>query len=171
MKKTMSRRLFLGSVAGLAAVALLPVPARAQVTFNVLKKKGTDFPYKMSDQQWREKLGEDSYMVLRGGDNEKAGTSPLLRERRKGRYACAGCGQAIFSSGAKMMANDYPTFRAPLNLKLIRTSVDFGILLPRTEVHCANCGGHLGYKFMVDGKGAETWRYEINGAALVFLPA
>ncbi|HEU4839014.1 MAG TPA: peptide-methionine (R)-S-oxide reductase [Micavibrio sp.] len=169
----MTRRLFLGSALGAAAMALLPRLAMAEdlVTFNFLKKKGTDFPYKLTDRQWRDKLGAEGYEVMRLNENETSGTSPLLRERRKGMYLCRGCGQPIFSSSAKMMASDYPTFRQPLNLKVIRTARDFGIILPRTEVHCANCGGHLGFKMLIDGEGAETWRYPINGSSLVFQPA
>lgn len=173
MKKHMTRRLFLGSALGVAAIALMPRLAMAEdfVTFNFLKKKGTDFPYKLTDQQWRDKLGPEAYEVMRLNENETSGTSPLLRERRKGTYSCRGCGQAIFSSAAKMMASDYPTFRAPLNMKVIRTARDFGIILPRTEVHCSNCGSHLGFKMLIDGEGAETWRYPINGIALTFQPA
>jgi len=175
MKNLMTRRLFLGGAFGALALSLMPKLALADidqyVTFNFLRKKGTDFPYKQTEDQWRKKLTAEAYDTLRNGENETSGSSPLLRERRKGKYLCGGCGQAIFSSGAKTMANNYPTFRSPLNLKLIRTSRDFGILLPRTEVHCANCGGHLGYKFLIDGEGAEIWRYEINGASLTFQPA
>ncbi len=173
MKKQMTRRLFMGGALGALALTLVPSLAKAEdlVTFNFLKKKGTDFPYKLTDQQWRDKLGPLGFEVMRLNENEDAGTSPLLRERRKGTYSCRGCGQSLFSSSAKVMANDYPTFRQPLNLKVIRTSRDFGIILPRTEVHCSNCGGHLGFKMLIDGEGAETWRYPINGAALAFQPA
>ncbi len=172
MKKAFDRRSFLQTALGAAALAFLPLPAKADlVTFNFLKKKGADFPFKLTEAQWREKLGDADYAILRGGENETSGTSPLLKERRKGTYLCRGCGQPLFSSNAKVMANDWPTFRAPLNMKVIRTSADFGILLPRTEVHCANCGSHLGYKFMVDGQGAENWRYPINGVSLTFRPA
>jgi peptide-methionine (R)-S-oxide reductase len=173
MKKRMTRRLFLGSALGAGAMALLPRLAIAEdlVTFNFLKKKGTDFPYRLTDRQWRDKLGPEGYEVMRLNKNETSGTSPLLRERRKGTYLCRGCGQPLFSSSAKMMASDYPTFRQPLNLKVIRTARDFGIILPRTEVHCANCGGHLGFKMLIDGEGAETWRYPVNGSSLTFQPA
>jgi len=171
MTNIVSRRLFLGTAIGLVAYALMPARAMADlVNFNFLKKKGANFPYQLSDQKWREKLGDEDYAVLRMGENETAGTSPLLRERRKGTYACKGCGTGLFASSAKQMTNDYPTFRAPIDAKRLGLSTDFGIVLPRTEVHCKNCGSHLGYKFLVDGEGTEVWRYAINGASLAFQP-
>lgn len=170
--QTLSRRYFLGSALGLFAAALLPLPARADwLNVNFLKKKGADFPYKLSETEWRKKLGPKAYAVLREGDNETAGTSPLLRERRRGVYACAGCGVELFASSAKQMANDYVTFHAPIDPKRLGLSTDFGIILPRPEVHCKNCGSHLGYKYMVDGEGASLWRYALNGTSLIFIAA
>ncbi len=164
-----SRRLFLGTALGFAALALLPGRAMADlVNFNFLKKRGADFPYKMSEQEWRAKLGNEAYAIMRDGENETAGTSPLLRERRKGVYSCRGCAQPLFSSTAKRMANDWPTFRMPIDRKFIGLASDFGIILPRTEVHCKNCGSHLGYRFATEEPSAETWRYAINGTSLVF---
>ncbi len=172
MKNKISRRYFLGTALGLFAAALLPLPARANwVNFNFLKKKGAVFPYALSEAEWRKKLGDEAYEVMRMGENETAGTSTLLKERRKGVYACKGCGVELFASNAKQMANDYVTFRAPIDPKRLGLSTDFGIILPRTEVHCKNCGSHLGYKFLVDGEGAEIWRYAINGTSLIFITA
>lgn len=172
MDKIFTRRLFLGSALGVAALALLPGRAMADiVNFNFLKKRGANFPYVLSERQWREKLGDEGFAVLRNGENETSGTSPLLRERRKGIYACRGCDQPIFASSSKRMSNNFPTFRDVLNRKAIGLSTDFGIILPRTEVHCANCGSHLGYRFATEEPAAETWRYEINGTSLSFHPA
>lgn len=171
-QKSLTRRLFMAGLAGAAAAAVVPSSAMADiVNFNFLKKKGANFPYNLSEAEWRRRLGNEGYAILRGGENETAGTSSLLKERRKGIYACRGCGEPLFTSQSKVMANDWPTFRAPVSHKAVGTSRDFGIILPRTEVHCANCGSHLGYKFMVESPGAETWRYPINGASLVFRPA
>lgn len=171
MKNDISRRYFVGTALGLVALALMPGVAKANiddyVRFNFIRRRGDNFPYKLSEAEWRKRLGDEGYRILREGENEKAGTSPLLKERRKGSYACGGCGTKIFSSTAKVMSNDFPTFRAPISRKLIGLSTDFGIVLPRTEVHCANCGGHLGYRFAADNA-AETWRFAINGAALRF---
>ncbi len=172
LKHSMTRRLFLGTALGLAALPLLFGRAKADlVNFNFLKKKGANFPYTMPEAEWRKKLGDEAYDILRGGENETAGRSPLLRERRKGLYACRGCGVELFSSNAKLMSNDYPAFRYPIDVKQVGLSADFGIILPRTEVHCKNCGSHLGYKFLIDGEGAETWRYSINGTSLLFIAA
>jgi peptide-methionine (R)-S-oxide reductase len=173
MKHSLTRRYFLGTALGLAALAALPLPALAEdwVRFNFLRKKGDNFPYKLTEAQWRERLDASSYAALRDGENEIAGTAPLLRERRKGVYACKGCGQSLFHSSAKTLTNDWPTFRKPVSRKAIGLSTDFGIILPRTEVHCANCGGHLGYRFATEEPSSETWRYAINGLSLVFQPA
>ncbi len=172
MKKTSSRRYFLGTALGFAALTLLPFRARADelVRFNFLRKRGDNFPYKLSEGEWRQKLGDEAYAILRDGENETAGTSDLLRERARGVYACRGCETPVFSATAKTMSNDWPTFRQPIQRKAIGLSTDFGIILPRTEVHCANCGGHLGYRFAADNA-AETWRYVINGRALHFQPS
>lgn len=172
MKHTISRRYFMGTALGLFAAVLLPIPARADlVNFNFLRKKGAVFPFRLSEQDWRKKLGDEGYRILRMGENETSGTSPLLRERRKGVYACGGCGVELFSSSARQMTNDYPAFREPIDPKRLGLSTDWGIILPRTEVHCKNCGSHLGYKFLVDGEGASLWRYSINGASLMFVLA
>lgn len=175
MKQNLSRRSFLGAIAGVSALALMPLPAYAEledyVRFNFLRKKGTNFPYKLSEKEWRKKLGDEAYTIVREGENETAGTSPLLRERRKGTYLCKGCGQPVFASSAKTMTNDWPTFRTVLNRKSIGLSTDFGIILPRVEIHCANCGGHLGYRFATEGPSSETWYYAINGLSLSFQPA
>ncbi len=169
MTKTFSRRLFIGTALGLTGLALVPGAALADiddyVRFNFLRKRGDNFPFKLSEDEWRKRLGDYAYAILRDGENETAGTSNLLRERRKGTYGCRGCNAPIFSSNAKLMANDFPTFRAPISRKVIGLSSDFKIVLPRTEVHCANCGGHLGYRSTADNA-AETWRYAINGSAL-----
>lgn len=169
--KTFSRRSFLGLSASVAALALLPSMAFAAlddyVRFNFLRKRGDNFPFKLTEAEWRKRLGDYAYAILRDGENETAGTSTLLRERRKGTYHCRGCNAPIFSSNAKQMSNDFPTFRQPLSRKAIGLSSDFKVVLPRTEVHCANCGGHLGYRSSPDDA-ATTWRYTINGSALRF---
>jgi peptide-methionine (R)-S-oxide reductase len=175
MKKAFSRRYFLGTALGALAVAMIPFPAFAAledyVRLNFIRKRGDNFPYKLSEAEWRKKLGDEAYAILRDGENETAGTSDLLRERRKGTYLCRGCSQPVFSSNAKTMSNDWPTFRVPVSRKAIGLSTDFGIILPRTEVHCSNCGGHLGYRFATEAPSSSTWFYAINGRSLTFQPA
>lgn len=171
MKHTLSRRFFVGTALGFAALALVPGSALAAlddyVRFNIIRKRGDNFPYKLSEAEWRKRFNPIEYAIIRDGGNETAGTSDFIRERRKGTYSCRGCNTPIFSSNAKVMANDFPTFRAPLSRKVIGLSSDFKAILPRTEVHCANCGGHLGYRACADNA-AETWRYSINGTSLRF---
>lgn len=170
MTRPITRRFFLGSALGLFGAMLVPSLAQADlVNFNFLKKKGAVFPYTLPEAEWQRKLGPEAYEIMRMGENETAGNSPLLRERRRGVYACRGCGVELFTSTSKLMTNDYPTFRSAIDTKRLGLSTDFGIVLPRTEVHCINCGSHLGYKFMTDGEGAETWRYAINGTSLMFI--
>ncbi len=171
-QKTTSRRLFLAGAAGVAVTALMAGKAWAlDVDVNVLKKKAASFPYALSDAQWRSKLSPEAYTVLREGENETAGTSPLNFVRKKGTYHCAGCDQLLFQSSARYEAKvGLPSFYQPVNPKVLAKSVDFGILLPRTEVHCTNCGSHLGYVFN-DGPPQTGWRYSINGLALTFKPA
>ena len=168
MTAPITRRMFVTTALGAACLALTPGRALADlINFNFLKKKGAVFPYQLTERQWRDMLGP-AYDIVRGGENETAGTSVKIRERREGTYHCRGCDQPLFSSSAKVMANDYPTFRAPIDARRLGSSADFGIVLPRTEIHCKNCGSHLGYKFMVDDNAAETWRYAINGTSLTF---
>lgn len=171
MKNTLSRRYFLGTALALIGASMLPGMAWAAiddyVQFNILRKRGDNFPYKLSDTEWRKRLNDIEYAIIRDGGNEEAGTSNFIRDRRKGIYSCRGCNAPVFSSNAKLMANDFPTFRAPISRKAIGLSSDFKAVLPRTEIHCANCGGHLGYRSSADNA-AETWRYSINGTSLRF---
>lgn len=172
MRQTYDRRRFLLGGTILAIGAMMPSMARAlDVNVNVLKKKAESFPYTLTDEQWRAKLSPEAYAVLRGGENEKAGTSPLNFMRKKGTYLCGGCGVALFSSNARYEAKvGLPSFYKPIDPRRLGKSVDFGILLPRTEIHCTNCGSHLGYVFN-DGPAQTGWRYSINGNALTFKPA
>lgn len=169
----MSRRLFIGAALGACAgAALIPSGAWAlDINVNILKKKDGEFPYQLTDAQWRGKLSPEAYRVLREAGTEPAGSSPLYDEKRKGIYHCAGCGAALFSSETKYQScTGWPSFWAPVSAKAVDTSTDFKIVVPRTEVHCANCGGHLGHKFD-DGPPQSGWRYCMNGVALDFRPA
>ena len=120
-----------------------------------------------SEQEWREKLTEPQFRVLREHGTEPAGTSPLNREKRQGIFRCAGCGAELFSSEAKFESGTgWPSFFAPLN-GAVDTSVDGSLFMTRVEVHCARCGGHLGHVFP-DGPKPTGLRYCINGASLQF---
>ena len=128
------------------------------------------FRVSMSESAWREKLTPAQYEVLREQGTERAFTSPLNKEKRGGTYLCAGCGNELFSSATKFESGTgWPSFFRPLP-GAIGTSTDYKIGYPRTEVHCADCGGHLGHVFD-DGPRPTGKRYCMNGVAMTFRPA
>jgi peptide-methionine (R)-S-oxide reductase len=123
-----------------------------------------------TDAQWRALLTPEQYAVLRGHGTESPGSSPLEAEHRKGTYTCAGCELALFSSTAKFdSGTGWPSFYEPLP-HAVETSSDYSLVLPRTEVHCSRCGGHLGHVFD-DGPPPTGERYCMNGVAMKFAPA
>jgi peptide-methionine (R)-S-oxide reductase len=131
--------------------------------------KPASFPFKMSDDEWRRKLTPEQYYVLRNHGTERAGTSPLNREKRTGVFHCAGCEQALFRSEDKFESGTgWPSFTQPIK-GAIGESVDNSFFMRRTEVHCSNCGGHQGHVFP-DGPKPTGLRYCINGVALSFKP-
>ena len=128
------------------------------------------FPVFKTSDEWREALGAERYHVLREHGTEPAGSSPLNREKREGLYHCAGCGAELFDAAAKYdSGSGWPSFTRPRN-GTVGTSVDKSHFMVRTEVHCRNCGGHLGHVFP-DGPEPGGLRYCLNGAALNFVPA
>jgi peptide-methionine (R)-S-oxide reductase len=128
------------------------------------------YPFALTDAQWRQRLSPLAYNVLRKQATERAFTSPLDKEKRAGTFACAGCDQKLFSSKTKFDSRTgWPSFYAPLP-KAVGTSRDFDLGYPRTEVHCARCGGHLGHVFD-DGPKPTGKRYCMNGVAMRFIPA
>jgi peptide-methionine (R)-S-oxide reductase len=128
------------------------------------------FPVSHTDQEWRRRLSPQAYDVLRRSSTERAGSSPLDREHRRGTFACAGCGNPLFSSEAKFdSGTGWPSFFRPLRAA-IGTRPDNSLFGRRTEVHCARCGGHLGHVFD-DGPRPTGLRYCMNGAAMRFRAA
>ena len=122
-----------------------------------------------SQEEWRERLTREQYDVLREEGTERPGTSPLLDEKRSGTYVCAGCGHPLFASAMKYdSGTGWPSFNTALDGAL-ETRRDFKLLLPRTEYHCARCGGHQGHVFD-DGPKPTGLRYCNNGVALRFEP-
>jgi peptide-methionine (R)-S-oxide reductase len=128
------------------------------------------FPFTLSDAEWRKRLSPAAYQTLRHEATERPFTSPLNTEKRSGAFVCAGCALPLFSSKTKYdSGTGWPSFWAPLP-KAVGTKTDYAIGFPRTEVHCARCGGHLGHVFD-DGPKPTGKRYCMNGVALRFVAA
>lgn len=128
-------------------------------------------PLELSERQWREILSREQYRILRREGTERAFSSPLDREYRDGTYVCAGCFLPLFSSAHKYdSGTGWPSFWQPVNELHIGTRRDFRMIIPRTEYHCARCGGHQGHVFD-DGPEPTGQRWCNNGLALEFIPA
>lgn len=156
------RRSLLGASGGALAFALFGACAARAAA-------GGKFAFVLSDAEWRKRLSPPAYAVLRQDATERPGSSALLKEKRAGIFACAGCAQKLFSSRTKYESNTgWPSFWQPLP-KAVGTSTDTKIGYERTEVHCARCGGHLGHVFE-DGPPPTGLRYCMNGVAMTFVP-
>ncbi len=126
-------------------------------------------PLKLSKDEWRRRLEPRAYSVLRDEGTEPAGSSPLDREKREGVFVCAGCSLPLFTSAMKFdSGTGWPSFFTVIKGN-VGTSRDFKLIFPRTEYHCARCGGHQGHLFD-DGPPPTGLRYCNNGVALKFIP-
>jgi peptide-methionine (R)-S-oxide reductase len=122
-----------------------------------------------TDAEWQAELTPGEYQVLRQHGTEPRGSSPLNKEKRQGTFTCAGCGQPLFSSDTKYESGTgWPSFFAPVEHS-VETTTDQSYGMTRTEVQCAQCGGHLGHVFP-DGPQPTGLRYCMNGVALKFDP-
>ena len=154
------RRALLG-LTGTAAVGLLLFGRAGHAGASM------HFSVNRSPADWRRALGPQRYAILREAGTERAFTSPLLNEHRKGTFLCAGCALPLFSSATKFESGTgWPSFWKPLPHAVI-TRDDRSLMMERTEVLCARCGGHLGHVFD-DGPKPTGLRYCMNGLALQF---
>jgi peptide-methionine (R)-S-oxide reductase len=150
------------SMVAVAATAKYLYPsgeARAEPQFEIMK----------SEAEWKRSLSPEQFQVLRQEATERPFSSPLNNEHRHGIFACAGCGLALFKSETKFdSGTGWPSFYAPIE-GAVGTSRDVKLVVPRIEVHCHRCGGHLGHVFD-DGPPPTGKRYCMNGLALKFTP-
>lgn len=124
----------------------------------------------LTNAQWRERLSPEAFHVLRKEGTERPYSSHLNDEKRDGTFVCAGCALPLFSSETKYESGTgWPSFFRPLD-GAVKTKRDFKLVVPRTEYHCARCGGHQGHVFK-DGPRPTGLRYCNNGVALKFIPA
>ncbi len=163
----MNRRAMLLGAAGASVAA-----AGSALFWNwrmVASARAGEFEIVKTDEEWRAILTDAEYEVLRQEKTERAFTSDLLHEERAGTFTCAGCDLPLYSSKAKYdSGTGWPSFWKPLP-NAVATRTDYKLFLPRTEVHCRRCGGHLGHVFD-DGPPPTGKRYCMNGVALDFVP-
>jgi methionine-S-sulfoxide reductase/methionine-R-sulfoxide reductase len=158
-----------GGVAALAAGLYGLLAGRHGLSPTSANAAPAGYAFTRTDAEWRQLLTSEQYRVLRQAGTERAHSSPLDKEHRKGTFACAGCGQNLFASEAKFdSGTGWPSFYRPLDKAVGETrDTSFGML--RIAVHCSRCGGHLGHVFD-DGPRPTGLRYCINGVAMHFRP-
>ncbi len=162
----MKRRNFIFAMFALATTPLIPLRS------NGSEKSAPSFKIKkllLSETEWQQRLSAERFHVLREEGTEPPRSSPLNDEKRPGTYVCAGCDLPLFNSAMKFdSGTGWPSFFESLP-KAVETKLDFYFLIPRTEYHCARCGGHQGHVFD-DGPQPTGLRFCNNGLALTFIP-
>ncbi len=152
-----------------AAGSALLINLAAEASAFAASTSGERFEVTLSDAEWRKRLTPEQYAVLRDQSTERAGTSPLDREKRRGVFVCAGCNLDLYRSEDKFdSGTGWPSFVRPIK-NAVRTSIDRSLFSVRIEVHCRRCGGHLGHVFD-DGPAPTGKRYCMNGIAMKFRP-
>ncbi len=126
---------------------------------------------KSPDDEWKDKLTPEQYHVLREKGTEAPFTGKLLNEKGSGDFVCAACGQVVFKSDTKFdSGSGWPSFYDPANTKAVKLIEDNSHGMHRTEVVCANCGGHLGHMFEDAPDQPTGQRFCINSCSLDFKP-
>jgi peptide-methionine (R)-S-oxide reductase len=162
----MNRRRFILALSGFAVAPAVLIEKLAQAG----DKSMSENKIELSDAEWKRRLTPEQYYILREEGTEAAGTSPLNHEKRKGVFHCVGCDNPLFTSEMKYdSGTGWPSFFTTID-GAVETKRDFKLIIPRTEYHCARCGGHHGHVFK-DGPKPTGLRYCNNGAVLKFVPA